>query len=357
MPESHNLQASHLHSIVRRLFTAAGTPLHIAQDVAEILVKANLTGHDSHGVLRIPGYLQGIESGGLNPTGEPTVIKETDTTLIVDAGNCLGHFAARQAMKWTIAKAKRANFCGLTLASTGHIGRLGEYAEAAAYEGCIGIITFGSGCGGGGAVVPFGGSKGALGTNPIAVGVPTGDDSPFIIDYATSMIAQGKIQVAQSKGVDLPEGSILDKHGNPSVKTADYFDGGPMLPFGGHKGYALSLLVCMLGGLSGNFDVEKGLMQGFFMQAINIEAYTPLEEYQRGVRALLDGMKRTPPAPGFDEVLVPGDFECRARTHRLVHGIDLPDTIYGQICQCAEKLSVSMNDDATEDIDRKIYVT
>ncbi len=357
MPESHNLQASHLHSIVRRLFTAAGTPLHIAQDVAEILVKANLTGHDSHGVLRIPGYLQGIESGGLNPTGEPTVIKETDTTLIVDAGNCLGHFAARQAMKWTIAKAKRANFCGLTLASTGHIGRLGEYAEAAAYEGCIGIITFGSGCGGGGAVVPFGGSKGGLGTNPIAVGVPTGDDSPFIIDYATSMIAQGKIQVAQSKGIDLPEGSILDKHGNPSVKTVDYFDGGPMLPFGGHKGYALSLLVCMLGGLSGNFDVEKGLMQGFFMQAINIEAYTPLEEYQRGVRALLDGMKRTPPAPGFDEVLVPGDFECRARTHRLVHGIDLPDTIYGQICQCAEKLSVSMNDDATEDIDRQIYAT
>ncbi|MDE0042816.1 MAG: Ldh family oxidoreductase [Candidatus Poribacteria bacterium] len=357
MPESHNFQASHLHSIVRRLFVAAGTPLRIAQDVAEILVNANLAGHDSHGVLRIPGYLQGIEGGSLNPTAEPVVIKETDTTLIVDGGNCLGHFAARQAMKWTIAKAKQANFCGLTLASTGHIGRLGEYTEAATREGCIGIVTFGSGCGGAGAVVPFGGSKGGLGTNPIAVGVPTGDDSPFIIDYATSMIAQGKIQVAQSKGIDLPEGSILDKHGNPSVKTADYFDGGPMLPFGGHKGYALSLLVCMLGGLSGNFDVEKGLMQGFFMQAINIEAYTPLEEYQQGVRALLDGMKRTPPAPGFDEVLVPGDFEYRARTHRLVHGIDLPDAIYRQICQCAEKLSVSMDDDATEEIDRQIYAT
>ena len=357
MAESHNFQASHLHSIVRRLFVAAGTPLHIAQDVAQILVNANLAGHDSHGVLRIPVYLQGIESGGLNPTSEPVIIKETDTTLIVDGGTCLGHFAARQAMKWTIAKAKKANLCGLSLASTGHIGRLGEYAEAATREGCIGVVTFGSGCGQAGAVVPFGGAKGGLGTNPIAVGVPTGDDSPFIIDYATSMIAQGKIQVAQSKGIDLPEGSILDKHGNPSVKTADYFDSGSMLPFGGHKGYALSLLVCMLGGLSGNFNIESGSMHGFFMQVINIEAYTPLEEYQQGVRAFLDGMKRTPPAPGFDEVLVPGDFEYRARTHRLVHGIDLPDTIYRQICQCAEKLNVSMDDDATEDIDRQLYET
>ena len=93
------------------------------------------------------------------------------------------------------------------------------------------------------------------------------------------------------------------------------------------------------------------------MQAINIEAYTPLDEYQQGVRALLDGMKHTPPAPGYDEVLVPGDFEYRARIHRLVNGIDLPDSIYRQICQCAEKLSVSMDDDATEDIDRQFYAT
>ena len=357
MAENHNLQAGHLHSIVRRLFVAAGAPLHIAQDVAQILVNANLAGHDSHGVLRIPGYLHGIESGGLSPTAEPVIIKETDTTLIVDGKTCLGHFAARQAMTWTIAKAKKSNLCGLSLASTGHIGRLGEYAEAAAQEGCIGIVTTGGGRGQAGAVVPFGGAKGGLGTNPIAVGVPTGDDSPFIIDYATSVIAEGKIQVAQSKGIDLPEGSILDKHGNPSVKTADFYDGGSMLPFGGHKGYALSLLVCMLGGLSGNFDIETGSMNGYFMQAINIEAYTPLEEYQRGVRAFLDGMKRTPPAPGFDEVLAPGDFEYRTRAHRLVHGIDLPDTIYRQICQCAEKLNVAMGDDATEDIDRQFYAT
>ena len=355
MADSYNFQAAHLHSIVRRLFVAAGAPLHIAQDVAQILVNANLTGHDSHGVLRIPGYLQGIESGGLNPTSEPVILKETETTLIVDGGNCLGHFAARQAMKWTVAKAEKANFCGLSLASTGHIGRLGEYAEAAARAGCIGIITCGGGSGQAGAVVPFGGSKGGLGTNPIAVGVPTGDDSPFIIDYATSTIAEGKIQVAQSKGADLPEGSILDKHGNPSVKTADFYDGGSILPFGGHKGYALSLLVGMLGGLSGNFDIKTGSMGGYFMQAINIEAYTPLKDYQQGVRAFLDGMKRTPPAPGFDEVLAPGDFEYRARTHRLAHGIDLPDTIYRQICQCAEKLNVSMDNDATQDIDRQFY--
>ena len=128
-----------------------------------------------------------------------------------------------------------------------------------------------------------------------------------------------------------------------------------MLTFGGHKGYALSLLICMLGGLSGNFDFEIGSMRGFFMQVINIEAYTPLEEYQRGVRAFLDGMKRTRPAPGFDEVLVPGDFESRARAHCLVHGVDLPDPIYKQIRDYAEKLAVSMSEDAIEDIDTQFY--
>ena len=352
MGTTHCLQASHLHSITRRVFVAAGTPRHIADDVAEILVNANLAGHDSHGVLRIPAYLRSIEGGRIDPEAEPNVLKETANTLSLDGKHGFGHYTARQGMQRVIEKAKATDVCSVSLTNIGHIGRLGEYAEAAAHAGCIGIITLG--VGGAGSVVqtvPFGGGRGALGTNPIAVGVPTGDDAPFIIDFATSVIAEGKIQVARSKGADLPKGCILDKHGNPSVKPADFYDDGFLLPFGRHKGYAISLLTCLLGGLTGSFDVEHGSMGGVFMQAINVNASTPLARYQQGVRAFLDGIKSIPPAPGFDEVLVPGDLEHRLRAERLANGIELPDTIYQQIQEEAEKLSVSMHDETVESAD------
>ena len=355
MGTTHSFQASYLHAMTREVFVGADTPRHIAENVAEILVNANLAGHDSHGVIRIPSYLQRIAEGGTTPAAEPMFLDESANTLRVDGGNGFGHHTARKAMERAIEKAKGADLCSVTLVRTGHIGRLGEYAEQAAQAGCIGITTNGSGVKDGGNIVPFGGASGALGTNPISVGVPTGDDTPFVIDFATSMIAGGKIMFAQSRGVDLPEGCIVDKDGSPSVKTADFYDGGFLLPFGKHKGYAFSLLMCLLGGLSGNFDVGRGAMGGQFMLALNVNAFTPLEEYQHGVRAFLDGIKSIPPAPGSDEVLVPGDYEHRSRIQRLTHGIDMPDTTYRQIMGWAEKLAVSLSEEIVEPADVERY--
>ena len=356
MPEMHCFNASHLHTMIRQLLMGADTPHHIAEDVTEILVNANLAGHDSHGVLRLPDYLGSISNGGILPAAEPEVSNETANTFRISGRNGFGHYTARRAMERAIEKAKDADNCAVSFVNTGHIGRLGEYAEAAARAGCIGIITYGGGSRGRGGTVPFGGARGALGTNPIAVGVPTGDNSPFVIDFATSMIAGGKISVAQSLGVDLPEGCIVDKHGNPSVKTADFSDGGSLLTFGAHKGYAFSLLTCLLAGLSGTFDVENASMgNSTLMQVINIDAFTPLEPYQQGVRAFLDGIKSIPPAPGFDEVLVPGDFEYRSRSQRLADGINVPDTIYSQLQEWAGKLNVSLSEDLVEAADVERY--
>ena len=156
------------------------------------------------------------------------------------------------------------------------------------------------------------------------------------------MIANGKSYVAVSENRDLPEGCVVDKHGNPTVKTAAYNDGGHLLAFGKHKGYALSLFVALLGGLGGVFNTEVGQMGGLYMQVIDVNAFTPLEAYQKGVRAFLDTIKATPPAADFDEVLVPGDFEANTRARRLANGIDIPDTIYQQLRECAEKWNVPM---------------
>src|SRR5207302_2196740 len=138
MPTTTRFTAGYLHSLARRLFIAAGAPGHIADAVAAILVNANLAGHDSHGVLRIPAYLGMIERGEIDPAAEPEVVKETSGTLLIDGRKGFGHYTAHQAMQQAIAKAKQADLCAVSFVRIGHIGRLGEYAEAAARSGCIG---------------------------------------------------------------------------------------------------------------------------------------------------------------------------------------------------------------------------
>ena len=199
MADTHNFQASYLHAVSRQIFMAVETPRHIADTVAGILVNGNLSGHDSHGVLRITSYLDMIANDRLRPKVEPEVIKETDNTFVVNAGFGFGHYTAQKSVELAIDKAKRFNVVCASLYDTSHIGRLGEYLEVAARAGCISIVTLGNGQRGAWPVVPFGGAVGGMSTNPIAIGCPTGDDSPFIADIATSVIAEGKLRVAQKQ--------------------------------------------------------------------------------------------------------------------------------------------------------------
>jgi hydroxycarboxylate dehydrogenase B len=342
MVAMHAIQAATLQELTSQLFQKVGAPPHIADDVARILIGANLAGHDSHGVLRIPTYLQQIAEGKLDPAAEPTVVEEDATTLKIDGNNGFGHYTARRAMALAIEKARQSKISCVTFSRINHIGRLGEYAEDAARAGCLGITTVGSGSRNFGSTAPYGGAQSRLSTNPIAVGVPTGDDVPFVLDFATSIVAEGKIQVARSKGLDLPPGYLFDKEGQPTVKTADFYDNGCMVPFGMHKGYALSLLVCLLGGLGAPFDPARAAMGGCYMQVLNIDAFTPLAAYQANVRMFLNAMKETPLAPGFTEILAPGDFEERNRRNRLANGVEVPETIVNQLRQWAQKLDVSM---------------
>ena len=345
MTTSTRHTAKYLQRISRNLFAAAGAPDDIAATVAEILVNANLAGHDSHGVQFVPMYLDRIEDGHIVSDAYPEIVRESANTMHVDGHSGFGHNMSRQAMKWAIERARQSAVCCVTFQNTTHIGRVGEYAEQAARAGCITLITLGGASAAGSQVVPFGGARGALGTNPIAVGIPTGDDAPFVIDFATSVIAGGKILVASSKGLELPEGAIVDKHGQPSTQPEDFADGGFLLPFGGHKGYALSLFFSLMGGLAGDFNAELTAMAGLFMQVYDVAAFTHLESYQRNVRTVLDAMKATPPAPGFEEVLVPGDMEHRSRQQRLAEGIDVPADTFDKIEAWADKLKVSLTEE------------
>ena len=355
MVAMHNFQSAYLHAITRRIFMAVGAPRHIADVAAQVLVNANLVGHDSHGVIRIPAYLRQVSDGGLVPGAETKVLEEKPNRLLVDGQRGFGHYTAWKGLQMAIDKARQSDICCVNFININHIGRLGEYAEIAARAGCVGLIYYGIGMQKRGSVVPFGGAQGRLGTNPMAAGIPTGDDSPFVLDFATSIVAEGKLQVARSKNADVPQGFIVDKQGNPTTKTADFYDGGFLLPVGAHKGYALSLLICLLGGLAGQAGADDDRFGGVFMQVLNIEAFAPLAAYQQQVRAFLDAMKATPPAPGFKEVLVPGDFEYRLKQERLKSGIELPETVYGQIQEQADRLGVSLAEEIVEPDDKARY--
>ncbi len=350
---TQTFQADHLHVISRRILMAAGTPMHIADNVAEILINSNLAGHDSHGLLVLSERVDQITSGTVDATAEPVVVKETGATLTLDGNRGFGLHAARTAMDRAIEKTKTSDVCCVGFRNMNHIGRIGEYAEAAARAGCVALITFGA-VGDNYSTIPFGGADGLLRTNPVTCAFPTGDDAPFLLDMATSVVASGKIKVARSQGVDAPSGTIVDKDGVPTVKTEDFYDGGHLLTFGGHKGYGLSLMSALYGGLVGNIE-EDGSVVGEFMQVIRVEAFSPLEEYQAGVRKLLDKLKSSKPAPGFDEVMVPGDFEARTRRARLADGIELPNTVVSLIEERAEKFGVSMDVDEIPSDDTARY--
>ena len=155
----------------------------------------------------------------MNPAAEPTTVRESATTLILDGNRGLGHLTAYRALHQAMQKARTSEICSVSFTQVGHIGRLGEYAEIAARAGFIGICMVGGGSPNTLKVLPFGGKKGSLGTNPIAVGVPTGDEAPFVLDFATSMVAEGKLQVARSKNLPVPDHFIVDKNNNPSTNA------------------------------------------------------------------------------------------------------------------------------------------
>ena len=336
--------ADALREFAARMLAAAGTPETPAARVADALVESNLVGHDSHGVLRLEQYVRAIRAGTLDPAGALKVVRESPATALIDCGRTFGQVAAERGMALAMEKAAQCGTGTVVLQHCDHIGRLGEYVVAAARKGYIGQVIC-NGSDPGGIVAPYGGKARALGANPMAWSIPTGGEFPIFLDFATSVVAQGKLVVAADRGEEVPEGWLLDKHGAPTRRPQDQFDGGAILPFGGHKGYALSMMIEAIGGgLSGvGFAITPGYHwdQGTVITALDVNAFQPLAEFEREVRELAQRLKDTPRAEGFEEILMPGEVEWRYRAERLRQGIPLPQTTWDRLAQLAATLGVA----------------
>jgi LDH2 family malate/lactate/ureidoglycolate dehydrogenase len=335
-----SVPAQQLRAMTEAIFTAAGATPPIAATVADALILANLLGHDSHGVMRIPPYVQQITRGRVQPAAEPVLAKQQGATALVDGRFGFGQVAGRFATERAVALAKEHGAAAVGVVNCMHVGRLGEYPERAAREGVLLLATAGNV--GGGRTAPFGGREGVLGTNPFAIGLPAGERPPMIVDFATTVIAGGKVEVARAKGVEIPAGAILDKEGRPSTNPNDLADGGVMLTVGGHKGFGLALAAAALSqGVTGELRLDgQPSPMGFFLWAVDVGAFTPAADYGRRVDWMIDQVKAVPPADGFSEVLVPGDPERRERERREAEGVPVPDRTWASITKVAADLGV-----------------
>jgi LDH2 family malate/lactate/ureidoglycolate dehydrogenase len=327
--------------MARRIFVAAGTPHDPAAHVARHLVRANLSGHDSHGVLRIPAYLRQIKQSQLVPGARPEVVREWAASAVVDGRRGFGQVTASFALDVAIRKAEGAGVGAASVRRCNHTGRLGEYGEAAAERGFIGLMTFGSAGPNGGLTAPFGGAARHLGTNPWTIGIPRRGGPPVVVDFATSAVAEGKIQVARAKHASLPEGCIVDKANQPSTDPEDFYAGGMLLPMGGHKGYGLSLVAALWGAaLTAETAVTTGRGGGVFVLAINPRAFADDDVFADTIEGMASAVKAVPPAAGVDAVLLPGEPEARSRAAREVTGIPIPIETWEALVKAAAGLDV-----------------
>ncbi|MDQ2801184.1 MAG: Ldh family oxidoreductase [Pseudomonadota bacterium] len=341
------IQADRLREIASALLQGAGAPAEEAATVALLSIGANLAGHDSHGIIMIPGYIERIKVGHIVPAAPWTIVQETPTTTVVDGNWGFGYVVTERAMRHTIAKARTQNVAAATVFRQGHIGRLASYPLMAAGEGMIAMITADSGRSPK-AVAPFGGARARLGTNPISFAFPSDLDGPLCFDMATSAAAAGKVMLSVAQGKDVPPGWLIDAAGKPTTDPRQLRQGGALLPLGGsegYKGYGLAAVVeifsGLLTGLGFGIDPEGRHNDGCFIAVFNVAAFRDLAVFKRDVGEFARYLKDTPPAEGFSEVFYPGEIEWRREQERAHDGIAIEDTTWGMLRKLATEYGVA----------------
>ncbi len=334
------VKAEDLEALTARIFSARGVPESDARWIATLLVRANLRGHDSHGVIRIPQYVASMGKGETNPTPKIQVLAETPTTAMIDGDQGFGQVVARRGMELAIGKARASGLSAVTLQRTNHVGRLADYVELAALEGMIGLMWVNAPLSLN--VAPWGGAARRLGTNPHAVGIPGKDGAAMALDFATSVVAEGKMRVKFNRKEQAPAGWMLDGEGRPSRDPQKYYSTpkGSLLPAGEHKGYGLGLVVEILGGiLSGTGAARAGegpVRNGTLMMVIDVQRFLPLESFLTQVEDLFTYVKSAPLAENSKGILIPGEPEARTEADRRANGIYIEDETWAQI-EAAER--------------------
>ena len=351
-----------LQAVTADILVAAGSSAAEAQTVAANLVMANLSGHDSHGVGMLPRYVDAVLEGGLKPNAAARITMDIGSMLALDGQRGYGQVVGEQAMGLAIDRALAHGSCIMTLAQAHHLGRIGHFAEMAVARGLVSMhfVSVVSRP----VVAPWGGADGRFGTNPCCIGIPVagrgqGADAPghFILDFATSRVAQGKMRVAYNKGQQVAPGTLIDEYGNPStdpgVVVVPQSNGllGALLTFGEHKGFGMAVACELLGGaLSGNGTWHKpcdptvrAVINGMLSILIDPARLGTQASFEQEALAFVDWVQASPPGPDGEGVQIAGDPERAARAQRQRDGIVVDTQTWQEILDAGRKVGVALS--------------
>ena len=343
------ISAEVLRRIGIQLFTGCGAPLEDVLILVDHLVDTSLMGLDSHGIMRYSQYVDGVMDGTIKPGVPVHITKESPSTATVDCGFNFGQVGAKFMVRVVCEKAKQENIACVVSENCNHIGRLGAYTQEIAENNLVGFGVVNSSKHGHW-VVPYGGRQGRLATNPLSFAVPSNGLHPIVLDMSTAMVSEGKIRAVMYQGKTMPQGFIQDAEGKPVTDPVAFYGPpkGTILPLGspyhGYKGFGLGLLVEILGGvLAGNSTAEDlPYINGLCLVAINPEAFAGSDIFKGLIDEMTGYMKTTPPAMGFDEVVLPGELDFRTYEKRLKEGIPVDEDVWQLIKQASQKVGVTI---------------
>jgi uncharacterized oxidoreductase len=341
-------KAQSLAKAIEAIVAAGGSDAREAKIVAENLVTANLTGHDSHGVGMIPRYTESLLEGGLKVNQHPKMQFDGGAMISLDGQSGYGQVIGLEAMEIGIARAKQHGMCVMGLGRSHHLCRIGQWAEQAVAAGLVSLhftnVISRS------IVAPHGGADARFGTNPMTVGIPIPGEPPFILDMATSAVAQGKIRVAHNKREKVSPEWLIDDKGqptdNPAFGTIEPY--GALRTFGLHKGYGLAVVCELLGGaLTGGGTwhsddrSKKRVWNGMLTILIDPKRLGTGDAFAAETTAFLESLRKSPPAPGFDKVRIAGEPERETRAKRERDGISVDDNTWADILAAGAKLKLT----------------
>ena len=342
-----NVDAQLLIPFVRHIFEAHDVPSAVAQQVARSLVLSNLKGHDSHGIFRVTQYVEWLSRGWINPNAELEVLLDDGSILMTDGHYGFGQYIGRQATRMAIDKTQQLGACILTLRRSGHLGRVGEFAELAAEAGLV-HFSLTNVHGGGVLVAPHGGRERRLSANPVTASAPLEGGKAIIMDFATSTIAEGKLNVARARGEEVSPGLFLDGQGQPSTRPEEFYADPPgaLLPMAEHKGFALSIFAeIFAGALSGGScsrSDQPRVANDWFALFVDPRRFSGQECFDQECSRFRDWVKSSRLRDGYSEVLMPGEPEARMWERRSQEGIDVEDETWSKIAAIASNVGVQV---------------
>ena len=349
------IKAKALEAFVADIFASAGCSPEEGRRIGRYLVSANLSGHDSHGVVRVPRYASQKKSGTVVADVVVEVLVDTPVIAVVDGKYGFGQTVTPQAVRIGIDKCRKNGLSAVTLRNAGHVGRVGDWAEMAAAEGLVSIHFVNAS--GSVLVAPHGGVDRRFSTAPYCVGIPRPGEEALILDFATSVVAEGKVLVASQGGKKVPEGALIGPDGQPSADPhllygaytptgpRDHSKGtGAIRAFGEHKGSGLAFMCELLGGsLSGTGATDPGrgrFANGMLSFYLDPAVFDPRGFFPQDIARYVDFVKSARPVAAGGEILLPGEAEARSRARRLAEGVPLPDDTWAAIVETARSVGL-----------------